>query len=106
MEMFSKKALKNTICVEWPDYLVKNKNIVLRDEKNVMTLRAERDLSKEQPQKRVEKTINTNYKFGLSKDTPFENKYTELSSLTKAILNREKEFSEERKNVLHPMAAL
>jgi hypothetical protein len=47
MAITSKKALKNTICVEWPDYLVKNKSLAMRDNKNTITFRGDRDLSKE-----------------------------------------------------------
>ena len=33
------------------------------------------------------KTINKNEKYGMSKDTPFENKYTEIRSKSKGIFN-------------------
>lgn len=86
-----KIQLKNTICVEWPDYFLKNKHTAMRDQHNHIFLRGDRDIKKEQPIKRTEKNINTNYKLGLSKDTPFNNQYTEFHTLTKAIFNREQE---------------
>lgn len=38
------KHLRNALCTEWPDYLVKNKNLIMRDEQNHLFLRAEKDL--------------------------------------------------------------
>lgn len=93
--------LKNTITVEWPDYLIRCPYTALRDDRNNISLRQNRDLSKEQPKTKLVKTINTNFKYGLSKDTPFETKYTEFHSLTKGILNRDKELTEERKQVFN-----
>lgn len=90
---------KNTVTVEWPDYLVRNPYTALRSSNNKISLRMNRDLSKEQPNPKVAKTINTNYKFGLSRDTPFETKFTEIYASSKGIMNKELELSQQRKNV-------
>lgn len=92
----------NTVTVEWPDYLIRSPYTAVRDINDKVALRLGRDLSKEQPKPKIVKTINSNLKFGLSRDTPFETKYTEIYASSKGIMNKEKELSEQRKKVLHP----
>jgi hypothetical protein len=86
-------SITNTVTVEWPDYLIRNPYTAIRDNSNKVSLRLKRDLSKEQPHHKIAKTINVNSKFGMSRDTPFETKHTEIYATSKGIMNREQELS-------------
>lgn len=93
-------ALKNTVTLEWPDYLIRNPYTAIRDQQNQLSLRLNRDLSKEQPHAKVAKTINVNMKYGMSRDTPFETVNTHIYASSKGIMNKEEQLSKERKNVM------
>ena len=77
---------KNTISIEWPNYMSSNPNLIVMDNdrkyynkgkiKNLIKFRDKFICNQ-----------NTNYKFGMSKDSPFVNDYTEHHKLTKSILN-------------------
>lgn len=76
-----------------PDYIIRNPNTLVRNEKGQLALKKDVNMKAEQPKKKPLVTINVNQKFGYHRDTPFIIEDSANSSLamefntgTKAIL--------------------
>ncbi|CAI2367421.1 unnamed protein product [Moneuplotes crassus] len=84
-ELFNKR---NTISIEWPEYMSSNPHLVVMDnEKKYYTKGKINKLIKEEKTHKYTKNQNTNLKFGISKDSPFVNEYTEYHRLTKNLFH-------------------
>ncbi|CDW71287.1 UNKNOWN [Stylonychia lemnae] len=81
--------LKNAVSAQMPQYLVSNPNTLIRNELNQLDLSKNVNFAKNQPIYKPMVKINTNQKFGYSKDTPFNSQYIQYNSNTKAIFNQE-----------------
>lgn len=64
-------AFKNSVTVEYPNYLIRNPNTLVRNEQMKIGLSGKVDLEKEQPIKRTQVAQKVNQKYGYHKDTPF-----------------------------------
>ena len=78
------KAKRNALCTDWPEYLTKD-NTLMINHKGEMALNKHSKTNtkfKDMADLRV-KGIKTHLKFGMSKDSPFLNGYTEKHPGTK-----------------------
>ena len=64
-------AFKNSVTVEYPNYMIRNPNTLVRNEQMKIGLSGQVDLEKEQPIKRTMVAQKVNQKNGYHKDTPF-----------------------------------
>jgi hypothetical protein len=90
--------LKNAVSVEMPDYLIRNPNVLLRNNHNQLGLSKDFNLKEEQPTKKTFVAMKVNQKFGYHKDTPFfvgdsstGTAAMEFLASTKAIFSVEKD---------------
>jgi len=72
---------KNALSFDSPDYIIRPKMLLLQKQGNQFFLSSQKH-HHPVPEIKPTKTVITNYKFGLSKDSPFHNKYSEMHKLT------------------------
>ena len=80
---------KNCTSVENPDYLIRNPHFMCRNESGDFLPKKEvqaHHYYKPKPPK----TIMTNAKFGMSKDSPFKSFFSECHALTKSLFDEKK----------------
>ncbi|CAI2367666.1 unnamed protein product [Moneuplotes crassus] len=79
---------RNTISIEWPDYMSSNPHLVVMDnEQKYYSKGSIKKLLKNEKSHKFSKNQNTNLKLGISKDSPFVNEYTEYHRLTKNLFD-------------------
>eukprot|EP00347_Sterkiella_histriomuscorum_P023467 403334533 len=92
----NKYPIKNAVSVQMPQYLVSNPYTHIQNDQKSLGLSKNVNLQKyQQVQKPIVK-INTNQRFGLSKDTPFQSNYIEYNQNTQAILNKDQAMKDEK----------
>ena len=105
--MTERKLLKNSLCPDWPSYMLSNQNQVVRN--------AAGQMAKIQDAKTEEifrptscdrvggKPMKPVFTYGMSKDSPFRNAYTKEHPLTKQLLDDgAKRASRKIEHVKHP----
>ena len=75
---------KNCTSIENPDYLIRNPYYMCRNDSGEFMAR--KDVKGEQYRKqRPGKTIKTNAKYGMSKDSPFLTRFSESHDMTESV---------------------
>lgn len=64
-------AFKNSVTVEYPKYMIRNPNTLVRNEQMKIGLSGQVDLEKEQPAKKTMVAQRVNERHGYHKDTSF-----------------------------------